>query len=178
MLETMPRVKVTLTSFDEEFEKGRVETDCGIEASLTVSRLRRARLARREQDRIHRLDKRIVPGIQLLVDIEKSGGKAKVTHVHGLRGIQLSLPIDVTAVGTVTWVSDKAYGFIRVKGVFTENKQFNEVSGFYENVFLHLSEVHPDLVEQVRIPDKLLIFKVIPSKGGSKLQAKVVGIQE
>ena len=177
MLETMPRVRVTLTSFNEEFESGCVETDCGIKATLSASRLRRARLARREQDRIHRLDKRVVPGVHLLVDIERQfGGKAKVTWVHGLG--RLPLPVDTTAVGTVTWVPNKSYGFIRVSEVYDENRQLKDSFGFYENVFLHLSEIREDLLDSARIFDKRLIFKVIPSRAQSKIQAKVIGIQE
>jgi cold shock CspA family protein len=179
MLETMQRVHATLASFNEEREQGRVTTDCGVNATLNVSRLRVARLARREQDRVHRLDKRIIPGVKLVVDIETdSTGKAKVTTVHRLSERRQQLTDGSMAIGTVTWVPDKSYGFIEVCGVFDKNRKLNDVINVYENVFVHISEIRRDLIAAARVSNARLVFMVISNRERTKFQAKVIGIQE
>ena len=177
MLKTIPNVHATLASFDTKEERGRVKTACGIFASLNASRLRRARLASRNDDRVHKLDERIVPGVQLLVDIESdSTGKARVTTVHGLSDRRLELTDDSLAMGTVTWIPNKSFGFIKVLGLYDENHELKAFGGMYEDVFVHISEVHKDLVECARVPGTRVVFRVISCQNQAKFQAKIIDL--
>jgi hypothetical protein len=176
MSDIMQRTYATLISLNEREEWGCVKTENGTTAQMNVSRLRSARLARRGPDRVQVLDERVVPGVELLVDID-CVGKPKVTRVYGIRKWLLALPIDTTALGVVQWIDGAGHGFITVQGVWDKNGQYVSTPRQYENMFVHVSEVRADLIDSARISGAHLVFKVIPGCIADKRQAKVLDVK-
>lgn len=172
-------VTVTLKSFNHHQEFGKVLTADGDSVTIQASRLRKAGLARRNENRIHNLDRRIVPGVQLVVDIGRNEkDRLSVTRVYGLANDVAStspcgsaLAINDRGVGTIDWVND-SYGFVTVLGVFAGDTLSRLEAGSFYTVFVHISCVHPKLLSKIKEPGVEYEFMIIPGRD-KRTRAKI-----
>ncbi len=183
-MDILQNVAVVLVSYNEKNERGTVVSASGSTATLNASTLRKAGLAVRRKDRLHRIDSRLRPGCPMVVNIQKttkpnSDRVISVTAPKKQPSQLKNLPVDTRGIGLVSkWFPEKSFGFVRVEKLLDSEGNPFDLNEEVNDLFFHRSDIKPDLLAQ---KDLMLLgeevrFTVMPNSDG-RTKAKIMARQ-